>query len=55
MDGRGIAYGFPWVLVAVLGLIGFALFVAFVASMIRKTWRQFGPGQRRIDRTQPPW
>jgi len=43
----GFLYGLPWVLLALLGLIGFGIFVAFVASMIRTTWRQFGPGSRR--------
>jgi hypothetical protein len=38
---RGFLYGLPWLL---LGLIGLGIFVAFVVSMIRKTWRQFGPG-----------
>jgi hypothetical protein len=47
MDWRGFAYALPWVIVAVLGLVEFGIFVAFVASMIRKTWRQFGPGSRR--------
>jgi hypothetical protein len=41
---RGFLYGLPWLLLALLGLIGLGIFVAFVVSMIRKTWRQFGPG-----------